>query len=550
MSIHSLKISVHKVHEFLFREVTLSPQTFRTPRRRSTRQRSGYHVSGEKSGNEAIIKRARKISVASKSICLLLTNTTCSCPPQFNEDYGMAATGGYIKAETDLSIKVTLLVYKNDNDEDAIVSSERTISVPANHWRGFGTHIEVPLFGNTTGLVDLKANICIYSDGPIGDIQLFGVNLDPITAYESQDTRSFFDTKTDIYIPGIYYFQEDEAFIIEPSIRGDVTSTQDGEQIVLKSCNRCARFLIVDVFDEPNGLGYSNHCAQRAPCSHNAFSRYQVENSDGSDIDKVFWDTGKIISDGQSVIVSTYLGFQLECRTCKKFKVNAPLNPLRNGTQHREDSLRRRAFEQLLMHLLGHDWIFFQHRQQYKNEFDVYIWNKFNCQCFGCGKPLSSTHEMDLDHTLPLNYLWPLDDTATCLCKTCNSQKNNKFPFEFTRYQETGKLEELAAITGLDPKVVAEPMKRINIDAVVRLRERIVWFFDTFLMEDDYQKERQGKKVADLVVASLQRVFNDVNVGWNLVEEYTKVVGAMPTSVSIAQIEVDTQAMLELGTDV
>ncbi len=70
------------------------------------------------------------------------------------------------------------------------------------------------------------------------------------------------------------------------------------------------------------------------------------------------------------------------------------------------------------------------------SEFDVYIWENFDKKCFKCKKELSTPKEMDLDHTLPLAYLWPLDSTATCLCPSCNSSKSDKFPKDFYTNKE------------------------------------------------------------------------------------------------------------------
>ena len=69
-----------------------------------------------------------------------------------------------------------------------------------------------------------------------------------------------------------------------------------------------------------------------------------------------------------------HFGFQLECKSCKKFFVNAALNPLRNSTQHREDSLRRRNIEILVDTLLENEWIYHKFRRAHKREFDQYIW--------------------------------------------------------------------------------------------------------------------------------------------------------------------------------
>ena len=229
----------------------------------------------------------------------------------------------------------------------------------------------------------------------------------------------------------------------------------------MKACNRCARFLPIDLLNERNQLGFNNHCVKRAPCTHKAFSRFTLENSADLDrIDPKLQD--KII--GESEVIQSYYGFQLECRACKKLHVNAPLNPRRNTAQRREDGLRRRAIENLVRDLLSIDWIFYKFRRQGRSEeFDTYIWNKFGRECFACGKSLRTEKDMDLDHTLPLAYLWPLDETATCLCDTCNASKSDKFPFEFERYKETGKLKRLAELTGIDESQLSLEKKDVNM---------------------------------------------------------------------------------------
>jgi len=186
-----------------------------------------------------------------------------------------------------------------------------------------------------------------------------------------------------------------------------------------------------------------------------------------------------------------------------------------------------------LRELLDRDWIFYKFRRQGRDqEFDEYIWNKFDRECFACEKNLESRRDMDLDHTLPLVYLWPLDESATCLCSSCNSSKHDKFPFEFERYREAGKLEELAQKVGKYGDVIQGRQKQINPEAEAALRERIQWLFEDFLARDDYQKIRGDKLTADLIVASIQRVLDECGSTLNLVDEYIEQVGKYPVSVS------------------
>jgi len=468
--------------------------------------------------------------ITSDALSLRLQNTDCASSPQFGGTSTLAAMGGYAKSNHDVRLFLTLTVIDPLSNE-AIAHADKAHELSGGVWVGFGVHAEVQN-ASLYELLTLNASLGIsaVSGGSIGEVDFFGVNLDTVTAFENDPVRGQFDIKTDIYLPTIYYHTETEAFHVEPEeVSGSISSVVPGEQIVLKACNRCARLLPIDIRNEQNSLGFSNHCVQRAPCQHGAFSRFTVQEETKVDPEL----EGKVSRNPASLTVVSYYGFQLECRACKKFKVNAPLNPMRNATQHREDGLRRRAFEQLVGYLLQRDWIFFTFRRKYGREFDEFILSKFDHRCFACGKALPTTNDMNMDHTLPLNYLWPLDDTATCLCDTCNSQKNDQFPFEFVRYQQEGRLEALAKITGLDPGVLSSRRKVINMAAVDRLRQEIVWFFDTFLMDPEYQKVRQGKKAADLIVASLTRIFREMNVGWNLVSEYNTRTGHMPRSVTI-----------------
>jgi len=135
---------------------------------------------------------------------------------------------------------------------------------------------------------------------------------------------------------------------------------------------------------------------------------------------------------------------------------------------------------------------------------------------------------MDLDHTLPLAYLWPLNSTATCLCPSCNSAKRDKFPVDFYKPEQ---LVELSGVTGIPLEVLRT--RPINGQATDRLIARIDWFFDTFLAEDDYQKVRRGKRTADLILHALQSVLGAAGKQGDLVDLYRQSTGRLPTTISL-----------------
>ena len=530
---------------------------FSSPKRRATRQRSGYTVSGTKTGSEAKIVHTHVYNVQSPNLILSFDNCIADVVPQFTEDIGMAAIGGYIKVEESAKISYTIKVLDSITGT-ILTENDKTTELPQESWSKFGTYVQFdnPKLYET---VSLKGTVSLAAHTTcLGKVHFLGINVDLVTAYESssvaenfgENIKEDFGKKTHLSSPEVYYWNHEAPFAITSIVtEGRVEATSDvGDQLVLKACNRCARFLPIDLLDERKQLGFGNHCVKRAPCNHKAFSRFAIENS--ADLDRIDSNLQDKIS-GESDTILAYYGFQLECKACKKFHVNAPLNPRRNTTQRREDSLRRRAIEKLVRTLLEIDWIFYKFRRQEDSEesdihileesdtytpeeFDTYIWNRFDRKCFACGKSLPNVGDMELDHTLPLAYLWPLDETATCLCGTCNASKSAKFPFEFENYRETGKLERLAELTGINKTLLLQEEKEINKAVVEKLKNRIEWFFDDFLSEPDYQEIKEGKKVADLIVASIQRVLDECNTSLNLVQAYQERTGGPPTTITLS----------------
>ena len=157
-------------------------------------------------------------------------------------------------------------------------------------------------------------------------------------------------------------------------------------------------------------------------------------------------------------------GRQLECKICKRTKINPVLNPLRTSDQHREAAQRRRLYG-ILSGELG--------KINSKE-----IFEKFDGKCFNCGKPLEFRDGKiiggAIDHTLPARYLWPLTtENATLLCNECNNKKHDKWPSEF---YDKKKLKKLAVLTGIPfdvlsgkPKLNPESLKKIlaNVDKFI-----------------------------------------------------------------------------------
>lgn len=150
---------------------------------------------------------------------------------------------------------------------------------------------------------------------------------------------------------------------------------------------------------------------------------------------------------------------QNECRACKKWRINDSFNPLRTVDQLHESSVITRERKLFLREP--------QRLQEYKRRTGAglksQVWERFGRRCFYCDKSLKLS-DVQLDHTRPLAYLWPIDEFATCLCAAHNNQKTDKFPVDF--YNRT-QLRELSRITGLPYReLVAKAVNQYELDRI------------------------------------------------------------------------------------
>lgn len=158
---------------------------------------------------------------------------------------------------------------------------------------------------------------------------------------------------------------------------------------------------------------------------------------------------------------------QNECRSCKKWRINRLLNPVRTTSQLNESALLTR--ERKL--LLREPEILASFKQEHGRGLKDHIWAKFRKACFRCRRPLGSPSEMDLDHTRPLAYLWPIDEHATALCPACNNEKRDRFPIDF---YDDDQRRELAHITGLSLEAIEA--RALNPTELERILEDLPTF--------------------------------------------------------------------------
>lgn len=296
-----------------------------------------------------------------------------------------------------------------------------------------------------------------------------------------------YETASDELLKNMHQFAPEANFYVSDSATVTVhlptRESQRSVPIYLKSCNRCGRYLPINHPSERDTLSYSNHCVSRAPCTHASFGK--ITDADNETLEHHF-----------------HFGFQLECRFCKKFFVNAPLNPQRTAGQMKEDAARRRAFELLLEHLNeGSPQLDYSDRTGHDLAEDVF--QRFGERCFKCNVQLKSAKEMHLDHTRPLARLWPLDKHATALCADCNSAKRDRAPIDFYNENELIRLSE---ITQLPMEELLDPSP--NIEAIDKLEQHQDWFFEEFITSGQLEKVREGKNTAALLVKALQKTIN------------------------------------------
>lgn len=485
----------------------------RTYRRRQTTRESGYHTCEETTGGECIIAYAQRLTQVKEEITLEFFRESIYLTSLFDKDIGILSFGGYLFTDYDVSIRFsfsyTIQGYRYSYEKDFISP------IIPNSWNNIGVHKEISL-DNGELITDATLKMSITGrKGNNLEFICFDFNSISKSEFESEELETSFYQKTAMHIPYLYYL--DTQLPLDKYLANELP-LERGRRVVLKSCNRCGRFLPINMDDEVNTLSFSLHCKKRAPCVHSTFRAYTVLNSNSieqKDYKDLNIENGKVVS---------YFGHQLECKACKKFFVNAPLNPQRNPQQFKEDGLRRRAIEVLVNELLHRNLVHFEFEQRTKKQFAEYIWKKFGQRCFKCNRKIM-LDEMHLDHTMPLAYLYRLDETATCLCGTHNSQKRDHFPAEYYTAEE---LVRLSTITGMSIETLH--LKEINQEVLALLVKNIVWYFDEFLMRPDYQKIRDGILTADKINDSLKRV---IAGKVSLSEEYRKCVGSYPTSVSI-----------------
>ena len=438
-------------------------------KRRSVTRKSGFGVS-----NKGFSGKFKKTPIHTSYVLFKKSILEFNFPLEnsfIESDY--FSFGGYFHSNNPNSLNFTLENYKS--------TKKHFIHTKFDGWNKFGGIISIKELDNIKNLT-----LQIESLEKV-EISFYNVNSGVVNQkYVSALTRNYenFDLINNLYLysPETNTQTEGQDQLIPKCLTDDISLIKNYYEINLKSCNRCLRFLPIRLDKENEHLSFSNHCSSptKQPCSHGGFG--VLKNEEGHDVNLVF-------------------GFQLECRLCKKAFVNTPLNPLRTPGQMKEDGQRRRYFEDLCSEILNKNIT--QFREKLGEDLSSYIWKKFEGKCFKC-KKLVSEKEMHLDHTRPLSYLWPLDETATCLCGNCNSSKSDIFPVDF--YDED-ELVSLSKITNISIEELKS--KDPNFEILDFLQSNPSYLFEKFLSRSTYLTIKDSKFTPDLIIKSLNRLMEE-----------------------------------------
>lgn len=223
--------------------------------------------------------------------------------------------------------------------------------------------------------------------------------------------------------PETFYLPHDEALALDINAeQSSKMQTEVGDAVTVKKCSYCGRLLPLD----PNELGSLSFHKHNAKKTHH----------------------------------------QNECRVCKAWRINKEFNPMRTTDQLHESSVITRERQIFLRD----PEILQQIKDRTGAGLKSQVWERFGRKCFHCGRPLE-IEDVQLDHTRPMAYLWPIDEHATCLCAEHNNQKKDKFPVEFYSDEQ---LRRLSAICGMPYAKLRE--KQINEVQLQRMLANLPFF--------------------------------------------------------------------------
>lgn len=269
----------------------LSGKTLYSGRRRSVTRRSGFKAHEGATGGEYRVDDVESL-VLQAGDRLELTFDFPDIPPGTLAGFGFwfCATGRVSVVVTDNPAVVAVTQYP--------AKVART-SIPYPNWNKLGG-----LWHVAETWAKPRITVILGAETP-GELAIFNPHCG-IVAH-----KHLVDARPELMV-NIHESSPESNFVEQAGTVAIAGPTLAGTPIpiVRKSCNRCARSLPINIESERSSLSFSNHCvaAHRRPCKHRGFGILRP------------------VQEGRPELRLEY-GFQLECRYCKKFEVNAAHNP-------------------------------------------------------------------------------------------------------------------------------------------------------------------------------------------------------------------------------
>jgi 5-methylcytosine-specific restriction endonuclease McrA len=320
--------------------------------------------------------------------------------------------GGYIKPSNSCRITVHL-----EPDQSSANQSVKPLS---EDWNRFGVAVEASMPCNYTAVIRFEV--------PQMEVRAWGIGIGALNLPEKvvQEEPDGDDLSADHLAPETFYLPTDQPPFsdLDGSFQGfkEERDHPGAALIDVKKCAYCQRYLPLTP-ESPGGLAFHKHSSKKTD-------------------------------------------HQNECRACKKWRINNELNELRTHDQFHESSTISRERKILLKE----PEILENIKDRYGQGLKSLVWERFDKRCFNCGTTLD-LGEVELDHTRPLAYLWPIDEHATCLCSQCNNHKGDRFPVDFYNDKQ---LEELSGI--IDLPLSELKVKDINLHQLQRIKRNIEYF--------------------------------------------------------------------------
>ena len=251
----------------------MAQKDLRTYHRRGVTRESGYHTCDETTGGECLVLHAERYVCDSDTVTFVFSRSSVEVVELFEKGISILAFGGYVHSSKKATISLDMS-FSYEGDGYAFGDGwEQTIE--ANNWSNIGIHAE-QLINKDSLIIDATVKMTISSQrGNILDF--FAFDFDVVSKEEFQDTScaTSFYQKTRMHVPYLYYLRSDLP------VDWYLTSGQEfieGKRIIAKSCNRCGRYLPINIDNELKTLSFSLHCKKKAPCVHSTFRAYKIQN--------------------------------------------------------------------------------------------------------------------------------------------------------------------------------------------------------------------------------------------------------------------------------